>query len=62
MLEKYCKCLEDKKILYYWNKKFNLLTANEQTLQNFANQTKRILNNINKNPNDPKIIAKSLCE
>lgn len=60
-LKKYYGMISDGKIPYYWNDDYNLLSdVSETTLTNIRNRLKRIINEIEKNPNDPFIIAKYL--
>ncbi|XP_023015548.2 cyclic GMP-AMP synthase-like receptor [Leptinotarsa decemlineata] len=59
MLEKYANMLEKKSIPYYWNKNFNLIGhLKSSTVTVVANFIKRLVNDVNKNLDDPFRIAK----
>lgn len=63
MLKEYIKYIEKKNIPYYWNKGNNLIGAlNDSTKENILNRLKRVVQDVEKNPDDPYVIAKYLCK
>lgn len=63
MLKKYIEYIEKKNVPYYWNKRNNLIGAiNDSTQQNILNRLKRIVQDVERNLDDPYVIAKYLCE
>lgn len=49
------------RILYFWNKSFNLLTdINPQTLFNIKNQLRRIIQDIDNHPGDASFVSRYL--
>nr|XP_023014924.1 cyclic GMP-AMP synthase-like isoform X1 [Leptinotarsa decemlineata] len=63
ILKDYHECLNKKNIPYYWNKNNNLIgKVKQDTLINVANKIKLIIDDIEKHPNDPFVIAKYLLK
>lgn len=61
MLKKYIGFIEKKNIPYYWNKKNNLISSlNDSTQQNILNRLKKIVQDIERNLDDPYVVAKYL--
>lgn len=61
MLKEYIKYIEKKNIPYYWNKGNNLIGAlNDKTKENILNRLKKVVQDVEKNPDDPYVIAKYL--
>lgn len=62
MLKEYYDCLKAEKINYYWNKNNNLLkNIKPVTLSNLSNRIKVIIDDIEKHPENPLLVAKYLC-
>ncbi|CAH1155729.1 unnamed protein product [Phaedon cochleariae] len=63
VLKDYYEYLKKKKIPYYWNKNNNLIdSVREETLINIGNKVKAIIDDVDKNLEDPYVIAKYLLK
>lgn len=60
MLKKYKQFIEKGQIPYFWNKNNNLLKANPKALENIANKLRNIIDDIERHPQDPYVVAKYL--
>ncbi|KAJ8924711.1 hypothetical protein NQ315_000863 [Exocentrus adspersus] len=62
LLKEYQNCLSVHKITYFWNKNNNLLQniRSRETVTNLSNNIQRIINDIERHPNDPYVVAKYL--
>lgn len=61
LLKDYQKCLSEGKINYFWNKNNNLLAKiKKDTMGNLSNRIKAIIDDIDKHPENPFIVAKYL--
>uniref|UniRef100_V5H2F2 Uncharacterized protein n=1 Tax=Anoplophora glabripennis TaxID=217634 RepID=V5H2F2_ANOGL len=59
ILKTYQKCLSDKKIPYFWNKKYNLLESVSGDLNNMSNRLKYIIDDIDRNVSqNPAVVLK----
>ncbi|XP_018574677.1 uncharacterized protein LOC108913594 [Anoplophora glabripennis] len=62
MLKEYYNCLQAGKINYFWNKNNNLLkNIKPETISNVSNRIKAIIDDIEKHPENPLLVAKYLC-